>query len=214
LREPTFPIIYKQEVSNRIVRDEKIRPAIIIHVRSHHAPGFPQMRRNSSSFGNVSEGPISIVAKQPTRHRLINFWNAIMPLAVIMDSTRLVLLLAEIHKLTHKQIQPSIIVVIEPHRAGCPPRSGHPSLFRYIRKRAISVVVKQNTPPVLRDVQIRESVSVVITNCHTLPKSPGGHPRLLRNVAKRSVAVVVIQRIAQRRIRRVEITLPAVDQIN
>src|ERR1700682_1289222 len=172
------------------------------------------MRRNSRSFGNVSEGSVSIVAKQPTRHRLLNFWNAIVALAVIMDSPRLVLLLAEIHKLAHKQIQPSIIVIIEPHCAGRPPGRGHPGLFRYIRKRPISIVVKENAPPVLRHIKIRESVPVVIAHSHTLPKSPGPHPRFFRNIGKCSVPVVVIQRIALRRIWSVKIAFPAIDQIN
>src|SRR5580704_8507938 len=87
----------------------------------------------------------------------------------VVGGTGQVLGFIEVHEAADKQIQPSVIVVIEPDSARRPSRSGDPSLLGNVCKRAIAVVVIQNAPAILRHIEIGEAISVVIANRHSLP---------------------------------------------
>jgi len=106
-----------QKISDSIVSDEEIRPSVVINIASNRAPCFPRMRGNSTAFRDIRERAVAVVMKQPAGHGLINFRYAVMPLAIVMDSARLVLLFAKVHELANKQIQQAVVVVIEPNSA-------------------------------------------------------------------------------------------------
>jgi hypothetical protein len=66
----------------------------------------------------------------------------------------MVLGLAEVDEATDEQIEPSIIVVVEPDRARCPAQSGHSCMLGDVGESAIAVVAIENAASILRDVQI------------------------------------------------------------
>ena len=67
---------------------------------------------------------------------------------------------------------------------------------------------------VLRNIEVRKTVAVVIRNSDALAKAARRHTGFFRYVGKRSVAIVPVQRVAQRRVRGEEIALAAVHQVN
>src|ERR1700733_11572274 len=117
----------------------------------------------------------------------------------------------EIDKVTDKQIQPAVIVVIEPHRARGPTRSGDPRSFGNVTQGSVTIVVIENAFSVLRHIQIRKTVAVVVTDSNPLSVAPGRYARLLGDVGKGTIAIVAIERVAQGRIGIVEVTFAAVD---
>src|ERR1700719_1350408 len=172
------------------------------------------MVSNSRRFRNVGKGAISIVAEQPTGHRLVDLRNAIVMLSVVMNAARLVFLLAETHKLPNEQIQQPIIVIVKPHRTGSPSGCGDASLHGYVGECAVSIVVIQNAAPVLRHIEIGESVAIIVADGNTLTVSARGYASLFGDVRESAVAVVSIQSVPQWRIGRVKIALAAVDEID
>jgi hypothetical protein len=133
-----------------------------------------------------------------------------VPLSVILNATRLVQLLAEIDEASHEKVQTAVVVVIEPNSAGPPTGGGHARFLRHVREGAVAVVVVEEAAPVLRDVQIRKTASVVIANRDALSESAGGNPGFFCNVGEGSISVVFVKRVSQRRIGREEIAFAAV----
>ena len=138
--------------------------------------------------------------------------NAIARLVV--GSAGKVLLFAEFDILADEQIQPPVIVVVEPHRARAPSGGGDAGLLRHIGKRPIAVIVIQDAPSILRHVHVGEAVTVVVAHRNALPVASSGNTRFLGDVGKGAVAIVAIKRIPQRRVGIVEVALSAVDEID
>src|SRR5262249_25657675 len=116
--------------------------------------------------------------------------------------------------LANKQVQPPVVVVIEPGSARAPPRRSHPRFRRNIGKCTIAIVVIQDAARVLRDVEIRKSIAVVIAYSNTHAIRVSRHTGLGGHVGESAVPVVVVKGIAQRLFRGEKVALPAVDQID
>ncbi len=121
---------------------------------------------------------------------------------------------AEFDEVADKQIQPSVVVVVEPHRARGPSGSRDAGLFRNVSEGSVAVVVIQNASSILGHVQIGKAVAVIVAHGDTLPVAAGRDAGLLRDVGEGSISIVAIERVAQRRIGIVEVTLAAVDEID
>ena len=70
--------------------------------------------------------------------------NAVSALGVLAGAAVFALRLGKLHELADKKIQPAVVVVVKPNRAGGPSRRSYPGLFRDIGKSAVAVVVIEN----------------------------------------------------------------------
>src|SRR5215471_19236114 len=103
-----------------------------------------------------------------TRHGLKNARNAVVNLrfgcpldaAAVSICSAAALQARVIHELGHEKVQFSVIVVVEPYGTRRPARRIDAAFRRYVGKRPISVVVKQNRAAISSDQEIFESVSV------------------------------------------------------
>ena len=118
-------------------------------------------------------------------------------LAFLARSAGLVQRLGELHKLADEQIQPPIVVVVKPDRAGGPSRRGYAGFLGHIGKGAIAVVVIQDASAVLRNVQIRKAVAIVVADGHALAISAGRDAGFLGHIGEGAVAIVAIESVAQ-----------------
>src|SRR5580693_9206945 len=152
--------------------------------------------------------------EKPAGHRGIDFRNAIMNPSVLMDSAGFIQFFAEFGELPDEEIEAAVIVIIEPNRARSPPRRSYSRLFGNIRERTVAIVVIEDAAAVLRHIDIRKTVAVVITHGNALPVTAGRHPGSFRYIGERAVAIVFIEGVAQRQVRCEEIALPAIYQID
>ena len=76
---------------------------------------------------------------------------------------------AEIHEVADEQVEPAIVVVVEPDSAGSPSGSGDAGLLGHIGESAVAVVVIENAATVLRDVEVGKAVAVVVADRNALP---------------------------------------------
>ncbi len=150
--------------------------------------------------------------KQPTGHWLIKARDAVS--GAVAGGTGQVLRFVKVHESADKQVEASVIVVVEPNCTGRPSRRSDAGFFGHIGESAVAVVVIEDASTILSDVQIGKAVSIVVAHGYALAITTGGHASLLGYVRKGSIAIVSIQSIAQSRIRIEEITSPAVDQVN
>src|SRR5262249_36288572 len=97
------------------------------------------------------------------------------------------------HAAADKQIELPIVVEIEEPCAGAPAVGGHAGARRDVGEGTVPVVVVQDVAAVLRDVEIVESVVVVVANCGAHAVGGAGDVRLLGDVGEGAVPVVAIE---------------------
>ncbi len=151
--------------------------------------------------------------EEPTGCWLVKPRNAI-PRFVVVSGAGKVLRFAEFDELADKQIEPPVIIVIEPQRARCPSGSRHASLFRNVGEGPVAVVVIQNASSILRDIHVRETVAVVVAYCNALPVSLARNSRLFCDISESPVAIIAIHRVPQRGIRIIKVTFAAIDEVD
>ena len=113
-------------------------------------------------------------------------------LPFLARTTRFVQGLREIDKLADKQVEPPIVVIIEPHCARRPSRSRNPGSLRDISESAIAIVVIQNASAILRNVQVGKAIAIVVANRYTLAEPTACDSGFLRDIGKRAIAVIAI----------------------
>jgi hypothetical protein len=115
-----------------------------------------------------------------------------MALAILMNAAGLIQFFAEVHESPDEKVEAAIIVIVEPDCARRPPWGGYSSLLCHVGKATVAVVVIENTAPVLSDVQVRETVTIVVAHSYALPVSAAPHPGFFGYVGESPVSVVFI----------------------
>src|ERR1700723_4729263 len=90
----------------------------------------------------VGKRTIAVVVEEPTGARFEYSWNAVVMYSGAIGATAERRI--ELRKLAYKEIEPSVIVVVEPDCAGTPSRRGHTGGFCHIGEGAIAVVAIEN----------------------------------------------------------------------
>src|SRR5260370_39228077 len=96
----------------------------------------------------------------------------------------------EVDKAAHEQVQPAIIVIVEPDRARSPSRCRDSGLCSHVGKRSIAIVAIQDAAPVLGDVKVGKTISVVVAYRNPHPVTATRDLSLLRDVGKRAIAIL------------------------
>src|SRR5260221_6214575 len=212
LIEFSLATIDEKKISNRVVAYPQVDQSVVVDIGRDHAPYLAKVTGDARLLADVGERAIAIVVEQPAGHGRINFGDAIVMAAVIMDSAGFVEFLAEIHEAPYEKIKAAVIVVVKPDGTGSPTGSGDSRFFGYVGKRAVAVVVIKDAAAVLRDIKIRKTVAVVVPNRDALAKAARGHTGFFSYVGERAVAIVPIQSVSQRQVRIEKIALAAVYQ--
>src|SRR5262249_49482199 len=122
----------------------------------------------------------------------------------------------------YEQIQPSVVIVVEKSGGGRPAAGADSGLRGDIGERAIAAIAVKGVPAIRGDVEIRESIVVVIADCyaHAVVVPGGGDPRLPGYIRKAPVTILAVQPVPIRGIAPREVSgelcrivqLPAVHQ--
>src|SRR5215469_688935 len=173
------------------VGDEQIHPAIFVEIGGieTHSGTRPASRTVSDTGGGASFLKLSgsLVHEQKIGHGIV----------------------------ADPQIHQAVVVNVgRDHAPSFSEMAGDAGLLADVGERAISIVVVKNAAAILRDVQIRKSVVIVIANRNALTESACRYTRFVRNVGEGAIAIIFVQGVAQRWIGREKITLTAIHQVN
>src|SRR5215469_17392528 len=102
--------------------------------------------------------------EQPARHGLVKVRDAVSTFGVLAGVAVFTLGFVEVDKVTDEQVEPPIVVVVEPDRTGAPTGSCDPSFLGHVSECAIAIVVVENAAPVLRDVEVGKTIPVVVAD--------------------------------------------------
>src|SRR4051812_8105600 len=112
--------------------------------------------------------------------------------AIVLQSADLIFGAVERYKLTDKQIELAVVVVVEPHGARRPAWRRNTGLLCDVGESAIAVVVIENAAPVLGNIKIWEAVAIVVADRYTLAVATSGNAGFLGDVGKSPVAIVPV----------------------
>jgi hypothetical protein len=95
----------------------------------------------------------------------------------------------------HHQIEPSVVVQIDPCGGGGPTAAAGAGSLGHIRKGAVAVVVVKMIAAIPSHVQVFVTVIVIVADGHAHVIAGTGQSRLLGNVYKGSVRVLMVEPI-------------------
>src|SRR5205814_4376179 len=128
-------------------------------------------------------GAVSVVVEEQAGGRLEDSRNAVKLAAQLVVAAGKVAARAVVHKAAHKKIEPSVVIVVEPNRAGSPVAlenlCAQPGFLADVGKGAVPIVAIKNGPPVGGDEEIGKAVVIVIAHGHAHPERSARHSRFL-----------------------------------
>src|SRR5882672_1402007 len=99
-------------------------------------------------------------------------------------------------ELADKQIEASIVIVVEPYSLGRPSLNADSGFLSDVAEGPVPIVAKENAATVLRNVEIGESIVVVVADSNSHPESARAYAGFLCDIGERAVPVVLVQCIA------------------
>jgi hypothetical protein len=97
----------------------------------------------------------------------------------------------------HKQIEPSIVIVVEPSSGHCPAALRQSGASRYIFEGAVAAVSVECGPAQAGNRQVDPAVVVEIGRCHSHGISRSAHAGFGGHVGEGTVAIIVEQPVAE-----------------
>src|SRR5258708_27348758 len=182
-------VILKEKVGPCVVRDSDIRPAVAIKVSEHNTHAFRLRHTHTGFDAHVSEGSVVVVVVEFCLLPSIRVRIAIGTIAWLPLTAVDIVLRTPIEVVSHNEIQPAVLVVVEPAGAGGPCTFvGHASFVGHIAKGAITVVMIEDCSAVPSDIEIRIAVIIEIRDSHALSVvSFTAETGSVSNIRKRSI---------------------------
>ena len=196
--ERSVALIAIELVRLRIVRDEKIRPAVAIVIEHRDAERFRRGVEDSALRRHVLKRAVAAIVKEPAGGTMERLGRAV-GLVLSIHAAEHIMLGRPLHVVADEQIEQAIAIVIEPQR-GCAQAAAaaQPGLVRDVDERAFAGVLKEPVLPDAGDQNIGETVVVVIRHGHAQAVHLDCEPGAPRHIRERAVAIVAVERERRR----------------
>jgi hypothetical protein len=109
--------------------DKQFHPSIIVYMGGNHSPRLPRHFCNPGLLGNVAEGSITVVMKQPASRRGINPRDTVVALPRSFIAAELVLGFVKLHEPANEKIE--LATTHPPRTAGRQPLAGRMRKHRH-----------------------------------------------------------------------------------
>src|ERR1035437_9066788 len=193
LLEGSIVLVVKQEVFCPVVGNVNVVPAVVVKVRRCHAHGAAHVGADARLFGHIRKGSVAVVVIQ-----LVGFTFIVQRPRIVVGCIVGAILGIEFDVAAHKQIDASVLVVVQPGGAYGPAVYLDAGLRRHIGKVSVAVIVVEDRLAVAGDQQIDKAVVVIVSRRHGYSIHIRIKAGFLRHVGKGAVAVVAIKMIVRR----------------
>ena len=211
-----FPLalaaVREQEVLHRVVGDEQIHQSVAVDVGGDDAERFAEGALDVGAGADLGERSVAVVVIEEARRRLEDARDAVETLAELVVAAEHVVRQRELDEAAQHQVEPAVVVVVEPDGARRPAGRGDTGFVGDVGEGAVAVVLVERAAPVGGDQDVWVAVVVVVGNGAAHPElAAAGDAGLVGDVGEGAVAVVLVERVLQRRLRLVEVARAAVD---
>ena len=195
LFERAIPAVAKQEVWNRVVRHERVAESVAVVIRKGDAHALADVLRNFGLAGHILEGAVAPVSVERVRKPLVLTGMTIDAQVPRAIPAELVALGGPVHVVHHEQIQPAIVVVVEPARGDRPGVVRHARFGGDVLEPAVAHVAEQMVALHARNKQVDTAIIVEIAGGRPGRIALRLDPRPLGHIGERQAAVVVKEAI-------------------
>ena len=193
-------VVEEEEVGPGVVGDGDVGPSVVVEVGEHHAHALGFGFSHAGFLAHVGERAVVVVVIEPDALTFVVVGMAVGAVARPVLAAPEVVLRRPLDIVRDQEVEPAVLVVVEPSGAGGPLALVRHTCFGCdFGKSSVAIVVIKDRAAVTGDVQIRVAVVVEIAHGHPLPvKTFGPHAGFFRDVGECAVAVVAIERGAER----------------
>src|SRR6266568_1959693 len=187
--ERAISVVVVQEAWNRIVGDKNVRKTVVVIIGKSYAQPLAFRVCDASLSGNVGKCSVAIIVVEDVLDALKVVGVTVGAHTRFLFSTIRIVPKAPIHITGHEEVKIAVIVVIEKPRTCAPSPGGNSSALRYVRERAVPIIVVERVAAIARHVDVFEAVIVVVAHRYThrvivlLPSSEAGSLRHIRECA-------------------------------
>src|SRR5262249_21234237 len=191
--ESAVAFVAVQLVRLRVVCDKQVHPSVAVVINQRHSERLRCGIVQSRPLGHVLERAVSFVVVQRRAVTLIRFRRAI-GLVLAVQSAMEVLVDGPFDVVADKQVQLSILVVIEPNGARGESGIVYAGPSGNVLKLAVALIAEQMIRTEAGYINVYEAVIVVVGDRTTKPVHFDRKPCLAGHVGKSTVTVVVVKR--------------------
>ena len=146
-----------QLVGLGVVRDEQIRPAVLVVVQHRDAERFRAGIEDAARRRDVLEGAVAAIVKQPAGVAAVGFGRAVR-LLLAVEAAEDIVLGRPLDVVADEQIEQAVAVEVEPQRGRAEGRpSGQAARARHVDERALAGIAEQPVLPDAGDRADRET---------------------------------------------------------
>src|SRR5260370_24334297 len=205
LGEGTVAVVVVEVLLHAIVGDKDVCESVGVVVRERGAQGASLLCGDAGRLADILESSITPVAIENAGGWRKLGWRTVgMP----VPATNLVMVRIQFHVSSDEEIKMAVVIVIQKARGNRPAAGGYSSSLGYIRESAVAIVVVQDIFAVAGDVEIGETVIVIVAHgdAHAVVAvAGGGKARGLSNVRETAIAILAVQAVPVTRIATVKL---------
>src|SRR5258706_1765502 len=205
LGESAVAIIVVEVLLHAIVGHKDVCVSVGVVVRKRGTERPPLLCGDAGRLADILEGSIAPVAiENAGRWRKLGWWTVGMPI----PATNFVMVGIPFHVSSDEEIEMAVIIEIEKARGDRPAAGRYSSFLGHIRESAVAIVVVQDILAVAGDVEIGETVIVIVAHgdAHAVVAvAGGGKARGLSNVRETAIAILAVQAVPVTRIATVKL---------
>src|ERR1700727_910489 len=193
---------------DRIIGDQQVEPAVVIHINQHRrqaviSPGVG----DASLYAHISKSTVAVVVKQ-----MVALARQAARTAHHGDSAKLTepgrdaalasdgrIVGIELYVTGNEEVEEAIVVVIAPGRARRPAAESDSGLFRDVGKRTVMIVVVEAVLAEIGNVNVGPAVVIEIAHHHAKAPALVSDSGLIGYVGEGAIVIIVEQHRPRRR---------------
>src|SRR5581483_9628404 len=190
-----------QKALHGVIGDKDVCETVSIVVCKGNSQALAVRIGDSRLLRNVGKRAVSVVVVENVRQATVIIGMAVGANAIRRSFPTIAIVFeGSIHVASDKNIEPSVVVVIEEARAGTPVAASNSGFVGDIGKGSVAVVVIKNVAAVAGDVEIFETVVVVVADSHAHAVEVLRHSAktgTFGHIGESAVRVLVVQAIPE-----------------
>ena len=189
----------EQEVRQIVVGDKDVREAVVIIVGKSHTHATPDVARNASFGRDVLKGPIAAIPVECVGQSFEILRVGVNTQIAVALTAVAVKIGSPVSVIDHEQVQPAVVIVVEPAGGNRPLVTLDSRFLRHILELSIAQVAIKNVPVDACNKQILMAIVVEVRCGSTHGIAGACDSGLRRDVREFHTAIVAIEPVEKLR---------------
>ena len=189
----------EQEVGQIVIRDKNVRESIVIIIGKSDAHAAPDVVFNAGFRRDVLEGPIAAVPVECVGQSFEILGVAVNTQIAVALTAVAVKTGSPMSVIDHEQVQPAVVIVVEPAGGNRPLVTLNSRFLRHILELSIAQVAIKNVPVDACNKQILIAIIVVVRRRSAHRIADASDPGFLRDIGEFHTTIVPVEPVEKLR---------------